>query len=62
VTTDTQFLIGSITKSFTSTGLVLKKVLKLAEAGLSYRLIGRRVGLSKNTVGAILRRARAANQ
>ena len=39
-----------------------KKVLKLAEAGLSYRLIGRDVGLSKNTVGAILQRARAANQ
>ena len=38
------------------------KVLKLAEAGLSYRLIGRHVGLSKNTVGAILQRARAANQ
>ena len=39
-----------------------KKVLKLAEASLSYRLIGRHVGLSKNTVGAILQRARAANQ
>ena len=38
------------------------KVLKLAEAGLSYRLIGRHVGLSRNTVGAILQRARAANQ
>ena len=38
------------------------KVLKLAEAGLSYRLIGRHVGLSKNTVGAILQRARAASQ
>ena len=38
-----------------------KKVLKLAKAGLSYRLIGRHVGLSKNTVGAILQRARAAN-
>jgi putative DNA-invertase from lambdoid prophage Rac len=38
------------------------KVLKLAEAGLSYRLIGRHVGRSKNTVGAILQRARAANQ
>ena len=62
VTTDTQFLIGSVTKSFTSTGLALKKVLKLAEAGLSYRLLGRHVGLSKNTVGAILQRARAANQ
>jgi putative DNA-invertase from lambdoid prophage Rac len=39
------------------------KVLKLAEAGLSYRwLIGRHAGLGKNTVGAILQRARAANQ
>jgi DNA invertase Pin-like site-specific DNA recombinase len=38
------------------------KVLKLAEGGLSYRLIGRHVGLSKNTVGAILQRERAANQ
>jgi len=38
------------------------RLLKLAEAGLSYRLIGRHVGLSKNTVGAILQRARAANQ
>jgi DNA invertase Pin-like site-specific DNA recombinase len=38
------------------------RVLKLAEAGLSYRLIGHHVGLSKNTVGAILQRARAANQ
>jgi DNA invertase Pin-like site-specific DNA recombinase len=38
------------------------RVLKLAEAGLSYRLIGRHVGLSKNTVGGILQRARAANQ
>jgi putative DNA-invertase from lambdoid prophage Rac len=38
------------------------KVLKFAKAGLSYRLIGRHVGLSKNTVGAILRRARPANQ
>ena len=36
------------------------KVLKLADAGLSYRLIGRHVGLSKNTVGAIRQRARAA--
>jgi hypothetical protein len=33
------------------------KVLKLAEAGLSHGLIGRHVGLSKNTVGAILQRA-----
>jgi putative DNA-invertase from lambdoid prophage Rac len=30
------------------------KVPKLAKAGLSYRLIGRHVGLSKNTVGGIL--------
>ena len=29
------------------------------EDGLSYRLIGRQVGLSKNTVGAILRRTRS---
>jgi putative DNA-invertase from lambdoid prophage Rac len=39
-----------------------KKVFKLAEAGLSCRLIGRHVGLGKNTVGAILQRARATNQ
>jgi DNA invertase Pin-like site-specific DNA recombinase len=39
-----------------------KKVLELAKGGLSYRLIGRRVGLSKNTVGAILQPARATNQ
>lgn len=38
------------------------KVLALAEDGLSYRLIGRQVGLSKNTVGEILLRARAASQ
>jgi putative DNA-invertase from lambdoid prophage Rac len=38
------------------------KVLKLAEAGLSYRLISRHVGLSENRVGAIVQRARAANQ
>jgi putative DNA-invertase from lambdoid prophage Rac len=36
------------------------KVIGLAEAGMSYRLIGRQVGLSKNTVGAILKRQRAA--
>ena len=33
-----------------------KKVLKLHEDGLSYRLIGRNVGLSKNTVMDIVRR------
>ncbi|WP_211109936.1 helix-turn-helix domain-containing protein [Azospirillum oleiclasticum] len=34
------------------------KVLALAAAGRSYRLIGRELGLSKNTVAAILKRAR----
>ena len=33
-----------------------KKVLKLHEDGLSYRLIGRNVGLSQNTVMGIIRR------
>jgi hypothetical protein len=33
-----------------------KKVLRLHEEGLSYRLIGRNVGLSKNTVMEIIRR------
>jgi putative DNA-invertase from lambdoid prophage Rac len=33
-----------------------KKVLQLHEEGLSYRLIGRNVGLSKNTVMEIIRR------
>jgi len=33
------------------------RVIELAEAGLSYRVIGRRVGLSKNTVGVIVKRA-----
>ena len=33
-----------------------KKVLALHEEGLSYRLIGRNVGLSKNTVMEIIRR------
>jgi DNA invertase Pin-like site-specific DNA recombinase len=37
-----------------------KKVLKLHEDGLSYRLIGRNVGLSKNTVMEIVRRHAAA--
>jgi putative DNA-invertase from lambdoid prophage Rac len=41
---------------------VMAALAELAEAGLSYRLMGRHVGLSKNTVGAILQRARAANQ
>jgi putative DNA-invertase from lambdoid prophage Rac len=36
------------------------KVVALSEEGLSLRLIGRQVGLSKNTVGAILRRRRAS--
>ena len=36
------------------------EVVELAEAGLSYRLIGRHVGLSKNTVGAIIQRNREA--
>jgi DNA invertase Pin-like site-specific DNA recombinase len=33
-----------------------KKVLQLHDEGLSYRLIGRNVGLSKNTVMDIIRR------
>jgi putative DNA-invertase from lambdoid prophage Rac len=33
-----------------------KKVLKLHADGLSYRLIGRNVGLSKNTVMDIVKR------
>jgi putative DNA-invertase from lambdoid prophage Rac len=33
-----------------------EKVLTLVEAEVSYRMIGRRVGLSKNTVGAIVQR------
>jgi putative DNA-invertase from lambdoid prophage Rac len=33
------------------------KVITLAKQGLSYRLIARQVGLSKNTVGAIIQRA-----
>jgi putative DNA-invertase from lambdoid prophage Rac len=36
-----------------------KKVLKLHREGLSYRLIGRNLGLSKNTVMEIVRRAAA---
>jgi len=38
------------------------KVLELARAGVSYRRIGWQVGLSKNTVGAIVTRDRAASQ
>ena len=34
-----------------------KKVLAMHRDGLSYRLIGRNLGLSKNTVMAIVRRA-----
>ena len=34
------------------------RVAALSDEGLSLRLIGRQVGLSKNTVGAILRRRR----
>ena len=34
------------------------KVIQLSEGGLSYRLIGRQVGLSKNTVGDIVKRNR----
>jgi putative DNA-invertase from lambdoid prophage Rac len=37
-----------------------KKVLQLHEQGLSYRLIGRNVGLSKNTVMDIIRRDASA--
>lgn len=36
------------------------KVLALVEKGRSYRLIGREVGLSKNTVAGIVKRARSA--
>ena len=37
------------------------KVLALVDAGRSYRLIGRELGLSKNTVGDIVKRRRALN-
>ena len=37
------------------------KVIQLSEGGLSYRLIGRQVGLIKNTVGDIVKRNRAGN-
>ena len=36
------------------------RVLALVEKGRSYRLIGREVGLSKNTVAGIVKRARSA--
>ncbi len=36
------------------------KILALAAAGGSFRLIGRELGLSKNTVGGIVKRDRAA--
>ena len=36
-----------------------KKVLALHEEGLSYRLLGRNVGLSKNTVMGIVKREEA---
>lgn len=35
------------------------QLIQLSEGGLSYRLIGRQVGLSKNTVGDIVKRNRA---
>ena len=38
------------------------KVLELARAGVSYRLIARQIGLSKNTVEAIVTRDRAASR
>jgi DNA invertase Pin-like site-specific DNA recombinase len=37
------------------------KVLALVAQGRSYRLIGREVGLSKNTVAGIVKRARSAS-
>ena len=37
------------------------KVLALVDAGRSYRLIGRELGLSKNTVGDIVKRRRVLN-
>ena len=38
---------------------LVSKVLTLVAQGRSYRLIGREVGLSKNTVAEIVRRSRA---
>ena len=38
------------------------KALALVEQGRSYRLIGREIGLSKNTVSAIVRRNRAGDE
>jgi putative DNA-invertase from lambdoid prophage Rac len=37
------------------------KVLALVDKGRSYRLVGREVGLSKNTVAAIVKRKRKAS-
>ena len=37
------------------------KVLALVDAGRSYRLVGRELGLSKNTVADIVKRRRAPN-
>jgi hypothetical protein len=37
------------------------KVLALVDAGQSYRLIGRELGLSKNTVADIVKRCRVPN-
>ena len=36
-------------------------VIEMAKGGLSYRLIGREIGLSKNTVATIIQRARRAD-
>jgi putative DNA-invertase from lambdoid prophage Rac len=41
-------------------GRLAPRVLALVEKGRSYRLIGREVGLSKNTVAEIVKRARSA--
>lgn len=38
------------------------KVLALVQQGRSYRLVGREVGLSKNTVADIVKRGRKADQ
>jgi putative DNA-invertase from lambdoid prophage Rac len=47
-------------KGFRPSDKKAKRVLKLHEEGLSYRLIGRNLGLSKNTVMDIVKRADAA--
>lgn len=44
-------------KGFRPSDRKASKVLKLHEEGLSYRLIARNLGLSKNTVASIVRRA-----